>query len=105
MCVCVRVCVCRWLTFIRGVVDSEDLPLNVGREILQKSKMLTIINKRITNKAIDMIRKIRDKGGDQWNKFWENFGKYLKVRCAALSVGRHAAWSVCVCVCVSGGCG
>jgi len=69
----------RWLTFIRGVVDSEDLPLNVGREILQKSKMLTIINKRITNKAIDMIRKIRDKGGDQWNKFWENFGKYLKV--------------------------
>uniref|UniRef100_A0A0G4FHB7 Histidine kinase/HSP90-like ATPase domain-containing protein n=1 Tax=Chromera velia CCMP2878 TaxID=1169474 RepID=A0A0G4FHB7_9ALVE len=69
----------RWLTFIRGVVDSEDLPLNVGREILQKSKMLTIINKRIAAKAIDMIREIRRQGGDKWDKFWENFGKYLKV--------------------------
>jgi len=69
----------RWLTFVRGVVDSEDLPLNVGREVLQKSRMLTVINKRLANKAIDMIRSIKNEGGDKWKKFWENFGKYLKV--------------------------
>ena len=49
----------RWLTFVRGVVDSEDLPLNVGREILQKSKMLSVINKRLVRKSIDMFKTIQ----------------------------------------------
>ncbi|KAF8819340.1 Hsp90 domain-containing protein [Cardiosporidium cionae] len=69
----------RWLTFLRGVIDSDDLPLNVGREILQKSRMLSIINKRITLKAIEMIRLLQQAGGAKWDKFWDNFGKYLKV--------------------------
>ncbi|KAF8822786.1 Hsp90 domain-containing protein [Cardiosporidium cionae] len=69
----------RWLTFLRGVVDSDDLPLNVGREILQKSRMLSIINKRITLKTIEMIRSLQLAGGAKWEKFWDNFGKYLKV--------------------------
>lgn len=51
----------RWLTFVRGIVDSEDLPLNVGREILQKSKMLSVINKRLVRKSIDMFRDIEKK--------------------------------------------
>lgn len=68
----------RWLTFLRGVVDSEDLPLNVGREILQKSKMLSIISKRIVRKSIDMFKAIQ-KDDVAFSTFSKNYGKYLKV--------------------------
>lgn len=71
----------RWLKFVRGVVDSNDLPLNVGREILQQSKALKIINKRLVRKSLDMIREIEsaDDEGASYVQFWNNFGKYLKV--------------------------
>lgn len=70
----------RWLKFIRGVVDSQDLPLNVSREILQKSKVLSIINKRLVRKSLDMIREIEsDEDDSKYIMFWNNFGKYLKV--------------------------
>jgi heat shock protein beta len=71
----------RWLKFVRGVVDSQDLPLNVSREILQKSKVLSIINKRLVRKSLDMIRDIADDTEDEskYIMFWNNFGKYLKV--------------------------
>ncbi|SCP05842.1 heat shock protein 90, putative [Plasmodium ovale] len=69
----------RWLTFLRGIVDSENLPLNVGREILQKSKMLSIINKRIVLKSINMMKGLKETGGEKWNKFLNTFGKYLKI--------------------------
>ncbi|KAL3797484.1 hypothetical protein ACHAW5_010093 [Stephanodiscus triporus] len=71
----------RWLKFIRGVVDSQDLPLNVSREILQKSKVLSIINKRLVRKSLDMIRDIAADTEDEskYIMFWNNFGKYLKV--------------------------
>ena len=70
----------RWLKFVRGVVDSDDLPLNVSREILQKSKVLSIINKRLVRKSLDMIREIaHDEDESKYVMFWNNFGKYLKV--------------------------
>lgn len=70
----------RWLKFVRGVVDSNDLPLNVSREILQKSKVLSIINKRLVRKSLDMIRDIaEDEDESKYILFWNNFGKYLKV--------------------------
>ena len=69
----------RYLTFLRGVVDSEDLPLNVGREILQKSKMLNVINKRLVRKSLDMFKDI-EKNATAYTGFWANFGRYLKVR-------------------------
>lgn len=70
----------RWLKFVRGVVDSQDLPLNVSREILQKSKVLSIINKRLVRKSLDMIREIEsDEDDSKYIMFWNNFGKYLKV--------------------------
>ena len=70
----------RWLKFVRGVVDSDDLPLNVSREILQKSKVLSIINKRLVAKSLDMIREIAEaEDKSQYILFWNNFGKYLKV--------------------------
>lgn len=68
----------RYLTFLRGVVDSEDLPLNVGREILQKSKMLNVINKRLVRKSLDMFKEI-EKNATAYNTFWSGFGRYLKV--------------------------
>ncbi|KAL3924266.1 MAG: hypothetical protein SGILL_001146 [Bacillariaceae sp.] len=70
----------RWLKFVKGVVDSDDLPLNVSREILQKSKVLSIINKRLVRKSLDMIREIAEaEDQSQYIMFWNNFGKYLKV--------------------------
>jgi len=70
----------RWLKFIRGVVDSQDLPLNVSREILQRSKALTVIRKRLVRKSLEMIREIaEDEDESKYIMFWNNFGKYLKV--------------------------
>lgn len=68
----------RWMVFIRGVVDSEDLPLNVSREILQQSRVLRIISKRLVRKGIDMISSIREKSMDDYKKFWNEFGRYIK---------------------------
>jgi heat shock protein beta len=66
----------RWLKFIKGVVDSDDLPLNVSREILQKSKVLSIINKRLVRKSIDMFKDIAaDEDPSKYIMFWNNFGK------------------------------
>mmetsp|Transcript_14282 Transcript_14282/g.40597 ORF Transcript_14282/g.40597 Transcript_14282/m.40597 type:complete len:766 (+) Transcript_14282:1393-3690(+) len=69
----------RWLTFVRGVVDSEDLPLNVGREILQKSRTLKIIRKRLVRKVLDSIDDLREQKRDKYDQFWSNYGKYFKV--------------------------
>nr|PVC51346.1 heat shock protein HSP90 [Theileria orientalis] len=69
----------RWLTFVRGVVDSDELSLNVGREYLQRSKALTVINKRIAAKAIDMLKNLKNSNKARFERFTENFGKYIKI--------------------------
>uniref|UniRef100_A0A7S2VPA5 Histidine kinase/HSP90-like ATPase domain-containing protein n=1 Tax=Zooxanthella nutricula TaxID=1333877 RepID=A0A7S2VPA5_9DINO len=69
----------RWLTFARGVVDSEDLPLNVGREILQKSRTLKIIRKRVVRKVLDTIDDLRENSPAKYDSFWNTYGKYFKV--------------------------
>jgi len=96
----------RYLNFIKGLVDSNDLPLNVNREQLQKNKVMKVINKKLTRKALDMLRRMAEEeepsdDDDEWDddeaeeadeeeeeegenpkkysQFWEEFGKSIKL--------------------------
>ncbi len=96
----------RYLNFIRGVVDSDDLPLNVSRETLQQHKVLRVMGKKLVRKALEMLRKLAnkakkeeddsaeseegeegaegstdgtEKAEDDYLKFWESFGKNIKL--------------------------
>merc|ERR1719310_2170845 len=69
----------RWLTFLRGVVDSDDLPLNVGREILQKSRTLTVIRKNIVKKVLGYLQSEFANNPEKMKDVWNNYGRYFKV--------------------------
>ncbi|KAJ4461139.1 putative Endoplasmin [Paratrimastix pyriformis] len=70
----------RYLNFIRGVVDSDDMPLNVSREMLQESSLLKTIAKRLVRKILEMFSQIaKRESPEDYRKFWKNFGKNIKV--------------------------
>merc|ERR1712084_219048 len=95
----------RYLNFVRGVVDSDDLPLNVSREQLQQNKIMRVISKKLVRKVLELMKKLAKEGdGDDededkedesekeekkdkkeeettWQKFWKEFNKNLKMGC------------------------
>lgn len=67
-----------YLRFVRGIVDSSDLPLNVSRELLQSSKVIENIKSGVVNRVLEMLEKLTEEDNEKYGKFWKEFGLVLK---------------------------
>jgi molecular chaperone HtpG len=83
-----------WLRFVRGVVDSDDLPLNVSRELLQDSAVVRSIRKHVVKKTLDQLEKLAKDKPEDYLAFWKNFGSILKEGLAADSEQREKLGSL-----------
>lgn len=67
-----------YLSFVEGVVDSEDLPLNVSRESVQATRIMVNLKKLVTSKVLDALKKLAKEDNERYIKFWEAFARYIK---------------------------
>lgn len=67
-----------YLRFVRGIIDSNDLPLNVSREILQHNRMIETMKSNATKKVLGMLSDLANKDAEKYQTFWEAFGRVLK---------------------------
>jgi len=67
-----------YLRFLRGVLDTNDLPLNVSREILQNNPMVDTIKKALTKRTLDSLKKLKEKSFNKYKEFWNEYGLVLK---------------------------
>ena len=67
-----------YLGFVQGVVDSEDLPLNVSRQAVQSSRIMAQLRKLVTSKVIDMLEKLAKSDEEKYNQFWEAYARLIK---------------------------
>ena len=67
-----------WLRFLRGVIDSEDLPLNISRQALQDSALVAKINKVVTKRVLKFLGELAKSEPEKYTEFWKNFGMFLK---------------------------
>lgn len=72
-----------YFRFVQGVVDAEDLPLNVSRESVQVSAVVNRVNKILTNQVIQKLKEMASKEPDTYNAFWQEFGQFVKEGVAA----------------------
>ncbi|EER22424.1 molecular chaperone HtpG, partial [Rickettsia endosymbiont of Ixodes scapularis] len=85
-----------YLRFLRGVVDSEDLPLNISRESLQHNSVLEKIKNAITKKVLGELRKKKEESPEEYNKFWANFGGALKEGLCEATTDHEKLLEVCI---------
>jgi len=85
-----------WLRFVRGVVDSEDLPLNVSREILQKNQIITTIQKQVVKRLLDELKRLREQKPQEYRDFFEEFGGILKEGIFLDHANREKVAEVCL---------
>lgn len=69
----------RYLCFIKGIVDSEDLPLNISREVLQHSKLIKVVKKNIVKKSIEMMQEMASEKPSDYKLFYEQFSRFIKL--------------------------
>ena len=67
-----------YLRFLRGILDTNDLPLNVSREILQNNPLVDSIKKAVTKRTLDTLTKLKEKSSDKYKEFWKEYGLVLK---------------------------
>ena len=67
-----------YLRFVKGVIDSNDISLNVSREILQKDPVVDSMRSALTKRALDLLIKLRSKKREKYDEFWDQFGQVLK---------------------------
>lgn len=89
-----------WLRFIRGVVDSEDLPLNISREILQEDPMIRIIRKSLARRILGALKKMMADDREKYVRLWREFGPVIKEGLASFDgtdrENREAIMEVCL---------